>query len=398
MNPPLPYGRQTVGDEEIALVRQVLRSDWLTQGPQVPRFERALAEACGAPHAVAVANGTLALYLACRAAGLGPGDRFLTSPLTFAATANAGLLCGAEPVFADVQEATGNLDPDLAERALAADPRIKVVLPVHLAGLPCDLERLAAAAAGRGALVIEDACHALGGRWRDRAGAWHAVGACGHAAMTCFSFHPVKTITTGEGGAVTTADPELARRLDLLRNHGITRDPERLRERHGGWYYEMHELGINARLTDLQAAIGLAQLQRLARWRQRRGELVRRYDQGLRGVPGLTVQARPQGEDGACWHLMIVRSRWRDRLYRGLHQAGILAQVHYLPVHLHPYYRDRFGTGPGDFPRAERHYAEAVSLPLYPGLSDEDCDRVIRTVTALQEEAAAEPAAGPDHG
>lgn len=398
MNAPLPYGRQSIGEEEIGLVQDVLRSDWLTQGPTVPRFEQALAAACDAPFAVAAANGTLALYLACRAAGLGPGDRFLTSPITFAATANAAVLCGAEPVFADIDLATGNLDCDQVEAALAADPRIRVVLPVHLGGLVGDLEKLTAAARRYGAVVIEDACHAVGGQWRDRAGAWHRVGSCRHAAMACFSFHPVKNITTGEGGAVLTRDPDLAEKLALLRTHGITRDPGRMREHHGGWYYEMHDLGLNARLTDLQAAIGLAQLARLEAWRRRRLALVERYDQGLRDLPAVATQARPAGEDRTCWHLMIVRSSRRDALYRGLHEAGILAQVHYIPVHLQPYYRDRFGTGPGDHPRAERHYAETISLPLYPGLTDDQCDRVIEAVRTLLKDAPALRETDDRHG
>ncbi|MGD9546738.1 MAG: UDP-4-amino-4,6-dideoxy-N-acetyl-beta-L-altrosamine transaminase [Candidatus Krumholzibacteriia bacterium] len=380
MTRDLPYGRQTLGPEEEDLVREVLRSDWLTQGPRVPDFERDLAAVCGAPCAVAVNNGTSALYLACRAAGLQPGDLFLTTPVTFAATANAGLLCGAEPVFADVDPETGNLDIGAVAAALETHPRIKAILPVHLGGRICDLEALDELAGRHEAVVIEDACHALGGAWPARDGKVHPVGSCARSLMTCFSFHPVKTITTGEGGAITTCDPELDEKLRMLRTHGITRDPRLLHENHGPWYYEMHDLGINARLTDIQAAVGIVQLRRLETWRRRRRELVQRYDSGLAAVPEVAVQRRPRGEDLTCWHLMIIRAPRRDDLFAHLGAAGIRAQVHYLPLHLHPYYRERFGFAAGDFPGAEAYYAQALSLPLFPAMTDGDCDRVIEAV------------------
>ena len=311
MTGPLPYGRQSLGPEEEELVREVLRSDWLTQGPRVQEFERGLAEACKVPHAVAVSSGTAALYLACRAARLGPGDRFLTTPVTFASTANAGVMCGAEPVFCDIDPATGNLDPGAVEKALATDPAIKVILPVHLGGRVCDLEAMADLAGRYAAVLIEDACHALGGQWQGKDHRWRTVGACDLSAMSCFSFHPVKTITTAEGGAIATGDPQLADRLRLLAGHGITRDPDQLQENHGPWYYEMHELGINARLSDLQAAIGIAQLGKLPRWQQRRLELVQRYDAAFADLAEVSVQQRPTGQDRTCWHLMIIRTRGR---------------------------------------------------------------------------------------
>jgi dTDP-4-amino-4,6-dideoxygalactose transaminase len=351
----------------------------LTQGPRGPEFEAALAASCGSAHAVAVANGTLALWLACRAAGLGPGDRFIVPAITFVATANAGVLCGAEPVFVDIDPRTLTLDPAKTEAALMTVPRIKAILPVHLGGRVADLPAIKSLADRYGALVIEDACHAIGTRWQDEGGAWHRVGDGSHGVMTCFSFHPVKSVTTGEGGAVTTNDPVLAERLALLRTHGITREPARLQRRDGPWYYEMHELGINARLTDMQAAMGIVQLQKLGRLRQRRLDLVRRYDEAFAGLPGLTTQARPQ-PDESCWHLMIVRADARDELYDALAAARIGSQVHYFPVHLQPYYRRTFGTGPGLCPEAEAYYRQALSLPLFPTLSDADQARVIREV------------------
>lgn len=375
----LPYGRQDVGGEEIRRVRDVLESDWLTQGPRVPEFEAALAASCGAAHAVAAANGTLALWLACRAAGLGPGDRFIVPAITFVATANAGVMCGAEPVFVDIDPDTLTLDPARTEAALLADPRIRAILPVHLGGRVADLPALKRLADRHGAIIIEDACHAIGTRWRDEGGAWHRVGDGSHGVMTCFSFHPVKSITTGEGGAITTNDPALAERMALLRTHGITREPARLERQDGPWYYEMHELGLNARMTDMQAALGLVQLQKLERLRRRRLDLVQRYDRGLARLDGLRMQARPD-PDETCWHLMIVRAAARDGLHASLAAAGIGSQVHYYPVHLQPFYRRRFGTAEGQCPVAEQYYREALSLPLFPTMSDSDHSRVIKAV------------------
>ncbi len=386
----LPYGRQDVGGEELRRVRDVLESDWLTQGPRVPAFEKALAESCGAAHAVAVANGTLALWLACRAAGLGPGDRFIVPAITFVATANAGVLCGAEPVFVDIDPETLTLDPAKTEAALLADPRIKAILPVHLGGRVAELPALAALAARHGAVVIEDACHAIGTRWQDDTGAWHRVGDGSHGLMTCFSFHPVKSITTGEGGAITTNDPALAEQLALLRTHGITREPARLERQDGPWYYEMHDLGPNARLTDLQAAIGLVQLQKLERLKKRRLELVQRYDHAFAKLASVRPQARPTPDD-SCWHLYIVRTEARDELYRELAAERIGTQVHYYPVHLQPYYRRRFGTGPGLCPAAEAYYEQALSLPLFPTLGDADQKRVITAVRKFHARRTSEP-------
>lgn len=382
MTARLPYGKQTIGPEEHALVREVLQSDWLTQGPRLGEFEKALARLCQVRHAFAVTNGTDALLLACRVAGLGPGDRFITTPNTFAATANAAVMCGAEPVFVDIDPGTLNIDPDLVEKALAADPTIKVILPVHFAGHVCQLDRLADLARQYSVIIIEDACHAIGGMWQDQNLQWHPVGSCARSTLTCFSFHPVKCMTTGEGGAVTTNDDQLAQKLALLRSHGITKDESMLEKNDGGWYYEMHDLGINARLTDLQAAIGLAQLRNLPQWQQRRLDLVKQYDADLGSIDQVSTQTRPTGEDRHCYHLMIIRTTRRRELYDFLHSQGILVQVHYSPLHLQPYYRRTFGTQAGLCPEAEKYYSEALSLPLFPAMSDDD---QVRTVNAVRE-------------
>ena len=383
MTDKIPYGRQSIGQEEHSIVQQVLDSNWLTQGPLLVEFENALAELCEAKHAVAVANGTMALYLSCRAADLGPGDKFLTTPMTFAATANVGLMCGAEPVFADIDPDTLNIDPEQVAKALTEHPEIKIMLPVHFGGLMCDLDRLADLAEQHKVTIIEDACHAIGGDWQGRDGKWHATGSCHRTAMTTFSFHPVKSMTTGEGGAITTESDELADRLRLLRGHGITRDPARLAKNDGGWYYEMQELGINARLTDLQAALGMHQLKQLPGWKQQRLDLVRKYGEKLADIPGVRPVTSTNESDRSCYHLMIIRSDRRRQLYDHLHSQGILAQVHYIPVHLQPYYRQRFGFAEGDFPNTEKYYSEALSLPLFPTLTDQEQDRVVKAIKEI---------------
>ncbi len=376
----IPYGRQSIGPEEHDLIQQVLGSNWLTQGPRLVEFEKALADFCDSPHAVAVANGTMALYLACLAADLGQGDKFLTTPMTFAATANAGLYCGARPVFADIDPATLNIDPVQVAEKLEQHPEIKVMLPVHFGGLMCDLDRLADLAEQHNVTIIEDSCHAIGSHWRSRGKTLHAAGSCHRTAMTCFSFHPVKSMTTGEGGAITTNDDALAERLRLLRSHGITRDERLLEKNDGGWYYEMHELGINARLTDLQAVLGIHQLKQLPRWGGRRLELVQRYRKKLAGISGIETVTGGLDDDQNCYHLMIIRTDRRRELYDFLHSRDILVQVHYTPVHLQPYYRKKFGFAEGDFPQAEKYYRECLSLPLFPNLTDQDQDRVIAAI------------------
>ncbi len=386
----LPYGRQTVDDDDIRAVVEVLRSDWLTQGPVVERFERSLADLCEAEHAVAVSSGTAALHLAALAAGFGPGDVVITTPLTFVATANSVLYVGAEPRFADVDPETLNLDPSALERVLddpARSGRVRGVVPVHFGGLPADLERIGAAARDRGLVVIEDASHALGAAWRDGDRRWHPVGCCARSDMTTFSFHPVKHMTTGEGGAVLTNRSDLADRLRRLRTHGIERDPSRLGRADGPWSYEMQELGFNYRITDFQCALGLAQLGRLEVWLDRRAALVARYRAAFASEPRVRSVTVPSWARPA-WHLFTVELPARDAAYRRLRERGIGVQVHYLPVHLHPYYRKLLGTREGDFPAAEAYYRRALSLPLFPALADADADRVIEEVLAAVRETA----------
>ncbi|MDR2528633.1 MAG: UDP-4-amino-4,6-dideoxy-N-acetyl-beta-L-altrosamine transaminase [Synergistaceae bacterium] len=382
---PLTYGRQWVDDDDVTEVVNVLRGDWLTQGPLVERFEEALAEYIGARHVVAFSSGTAALHGAVAAAGLGEGDRLLTTPLTFAATANAALYVGSEPVFADIYEGTLCLSPLKAERKLEELPRkIKAIAPVSFGGYPFDIEPFQIMAKDYGAALIEDACHSLGGArdgnyWR-RGGA-RKVGL--DADMTVFSFHPVKHITTGEGGAVATGNAEYARRLRLFRNHGITRDPSAFEDISSDpWHNEMQMLGFNYRLSDIHCALGLSQLKRLDMFVARRRELAELYRKHMAGLEGVY---QPPARDGHAYHLFPIRvaPALRAALFTHLAENGIRLQVHYPPVPLHPYYRKRFGYKKGDFPEAEKFYAEAISLPLFPSMKDEDVTRVVDCVKSF---------------
>lgn len=372
----IPYGRQDISAEDIAAVVAVLQSDFLTQGPAVPRFEAAVARYCGANQAVAVNSATSALHLACLALGLGPGDRLWTSPNTFVASANCARYCGAEVDFVDIDPATGNLSvPALSEkleRAERAGTLPKIVVPVHFAGLACDMAAIHALAQCYGFRIIEDASHAIGASYRDE-----PVGSGRYSDITVFSFHPVKIITTGEGGMALTHDDALAARMRRLRNHGITREPgEMTAAPEGPWYYQQIELGYNYRMTDLQAALGASQLSRLESYVARRRQLAERYDALLDGLP-LQRPGRSAGAQSA-WHLYVVRLHdpaRRGAVFAALRAAGFGVQVHYIPVHTQPYYR-ALGFQPGDFPHAEAHYRTAISLPLYPGLTESDQDRV----------------------
>jgi UDP-4-amino-4,6-dideoxy-N-acetyl-beta-L-altrosamine transaminase len=376
----IPYSRQSLAPEDIEAVVDVLRSDFLTQGPLPGRFEAALATYCGSRHAVAVSHGTAALHLACAAIDLGPGDLLWTSAITFVASANCGRYCGADVDFVDVDPASGLIDIGaLAAKLLGAerDGRLPAVLiPVHFAGQCCDMTAIQDLAKRYGFRVIEDACHALGARHRGA-----AAGSCRWSDMAVFSFHPVKSIATGEGGAVTTNDAALAARLRLLASHGITRDPAQLeRPDEGGWYYEQVALGWNYRITDMQAALGLSQMQRLDRMVQARRDRAARYHAALASLP--LALPRHEPHDESAWHLYVVQlagAELRRTVYEALRADGIGAQVHYIPVHLQPYYRRR-DFKPGDFPAAEAYYRGALSLPLYPTLTQEDQDRVIASL------------------
>lgn len=384
----IPYGRQCVDQADIDAVVSVLQSDWLTQGPTIERFEQAVAERCQADFAVAVCNATAALHIACLAAGLGPGDRLWTTPNTFLASANCGRYCGAEVDFVDIDPLTWNLDAYALKAKLEAaqdnGTLPKVLVAVAFAGQSCDMRMLAELAERYGFTIIEDASHAVGASYAGR-----PVGCGDFAAMTVFSFHPVKIITSAEGGMVLTNRRDLAERLQRLRSHGMTRDPGQMTEpSHGPWYYQQVELGFNYRITDLQAALGLSQLNKLDGFIERRRELVARYDRLLAYLP-LTLPS-PQPEAESAWHLYVVRLQL-DRInlshrqvFEGLRAAGIGVNLHYIPVHLQPYYRD-LGFAEGDFPQAERYYAEAISLPLFPLLSDEQQDFVVEQLRRLTE-------------
>ena len=377
----IPYGRQDIRQDDIDAVVEVLRSDFLTQGPAVPAFEAAVAEAAGAEHAVAMNSATSALHVACAALDLGPGDVLWTSPVTFVASANCARYCGAEVDFVDIEPATGNMCPDRLEEKLAAADRAgrlpKILVPVHLAGQSCDMARIGALARRYGVRVIEDASHAIGGRYRDA-----AVGACAHSDITVFSFHPVKIVTSGEGGAAVTQDAALSNRMARLRSHGITRDPEEMTHAPDGpWYYQQVELGWNYRMTDIQAALGRAQMERLHDCVARRNALAERYDALLADLP-LT---RPGRADGvlSAFHLYVIRvAADRHRaVFEGLRARGVGVNLHYIPVHLQPYYR-RLGFGPGNFPEAERYYAEAISIPLFATMTDAMQDAVVAALSA----------------
>jgi len=371
----LPYGRQTVTDADIEAVVEVLRSDWLTTGPKVAEFEEAFAARVDAKHAVSFTSGTAALHGAAFAAGLKSGDEAITTPLTFAATANCILYQNATPVFADVSADTLNLDPEQVERKLS--PQTRAIFAVDYAGHPADLDPILELAKRKGLTVIEDACHALGAEYRGR-----RVGSI--ADMTVFSFHPVKHITTGEGGMVTTNDPEFAETLRRFRNHGISSDA-RQRQSAGQWHYEMVLLGFNYRLPDIACALGLEQLKRLDTNLARRREISARYTAAFREVGGVIAPTvRP--EVNPAWHLypiqidsQILRTD-RAQMFRALRAENIGVNVHYIPVHLHPYYRERFGYKGGEFPVAERAYSGLISLPMFHGMSDRDAGDVIEAV------------------
>lgn len=376
---PIPYGRQTIEDDDVAAVVEVLRGDWLTQGPHVASFEEAFARECDAPHAVAFSSGTAALHAAAHVAGLGPGEELLSSSITFAASANCAAYVGATPTFADVDPATVNVSAETVRAALTA--RTRVVVPVHFAGLPAPVAQIRALV-GDGVRIIEDAAHALGARTADG-----PVGSCRHSDMAIFSFHPVKAITSGEGGMVTTRCVELAQRLREFRTHAMVRDSARLERDEGGWYSEQQDLGYNYRLTDIQAALGSSQLAKLERFIARRNDLAERYRTLLADVEQLELPAAATDGQHHAYHLFVVRHRdgagARRRMYDGLRERGILAQVHYLPVYLHPWYRHTYGYEVGLCPAAEAYYSSCLSLPCFPTLSAEEQERVVDAVREL---------------
>ncbi len=382
----IPYARQDITAQDIEALVETCQSDFLTQGPRVPEFERQLAAYCWAGHAVATSSATAALHLACLALDLGPGDWLWTSPITFVASANCALYCGASVDFVDIDPKTYNMSVDALEAKLRAAEKTgrlpKVVMPVHMCGQPCDMQAIAHLRERYGFRVIEDASHALGARERGT-----PVGACTHSDVTVFSFHPVKIITTGEGGMATSNDARLADRMRRLRSHGITREPEAMTHAPDGpWYYQQLELGFNYRMSDLQAALGLSQLSRLDAYVARRHEIAGHYDRQLARLAITTPYCR--AEACSAWHLYVVSLQGsadaarRLDIFNQLRAKGIGVNVHYIPVHTQPYYQAR-GFAPKNFPAAMDYYQRAISLPMYPGLSAEELQLVVSAMAEV---------------
>lgn len=381
----IPYGRQEITQADIDAVVTVLQSEYLTQGPMVPRFEQVVADYCLANHALAVNSATSALHIACLALGLRPGDRFWTSPITFVASANCGLYCGGQVDFVDINPHTYNMCPQALERKLISAEQAgclpKLVVAVHLCGQPCEMEAIHNLSLRFGFKVIEDASHAIGGRYKGE-----PIGNCRYSDITVFSFHPVKIITTGEGGMALTNNAELAARMGLLRSHGITRDPAFMTHKpDGSWYYQQIDLGFNYRMTDLQAALGVSQMRRLNQYVTRRHYLAQRYNGLLADVPVTTPWQQPASYSGL--HLYVIRlqldniNHCHRQVFESLRNQGIGVNLHYIPIHAQPYYQS-MGFNVGDFPEAERYYSEAITLPLYPTMTESQQDEV---VAALRE-------------
>jgi len=382
----IPYGRQDINQQDIDAVVDVLKSDFLTQGPQVPLFEQAVMNVCGAHYAVAVNSATSALHIACLALGLGKGDWLWTTPNTFVASANCGLYCGAQVDFVDIDPRTYNLcAKELEKKLIAAETAgtlPKVVVPVHFSGQPCDMQAIHTLAKKYGFKVIEDASHAIGGKYQGE-----PIGNCRYSDITVFSFHPVKIVTTAEGGMATTNSPELAQKLDLLRSHGITRDADLMtKPMDGPWYYQQVDLGFNYRMTDLQAALGVSQMQRLNAFVTKRHELAQRYDTLLKDLPVTLPWQHPDSYSGL--HLYVIRlqldkiNKTHLEVFEGLREAGILVNLHYIPVHMQPYYQE-MGFEVGQFPQAEQYYREAISIPMFPTMTEEQQNEVVAVLGEL---------------
>lgn len=376
----IPYGRQEISQQDIDAVVEVLKSDFLTQGPKVPEFEQVVAGHVGASFGVAVNSATSALHIACAALGLGPEDWLWTSPVTFVASANCGLYCGAKVDFVDIDPRTYNLCPEALERKLELASREKrlpkVVVPVHLCGQPCDMARIKALSERYGFRIVEDASHAIGGRYQG-----DFIGNCRYSDITVFSFHPVKIVTTAEGGMAVTNNHELAQRMEMLRSHGITRDPALMtHEPDGPWYYQQVDLGFNYRMTELQAALGISQMARVDDFVARRHELARRYDELLADMPVVTPWQHSDSYSGL--HLYVIRLKLAEiacshrEVFEALRDQGIGVNLHYIPVHTQPYYA-AMGYAPGDFPEAMAYYREAISIPMYHGLTFDQQDTVV---------------------
>jgi len=367
----LPYGRQWLDEDDIQAVVDVLRSDWLTTGPKVREFEEAVAEFSGTAHAVAVNSGTAALHAAAFALGIGPGDEVIVPPMTFAASSNCILYLGGTPVFVDVEPDTLNIDPQKIEAAIT--DKTKAIIAVDFAGQPCNHDAIRAIADRHGLAVIQDAAHSFGTAYKGQ-----PVGR--QNELTTFSFHPVKPITTGEGGMIVTDNTEYAEAMRKLRSHGISAD-HRQRAEKGTWHYEMTDLGFNYRISDIQCALGLSQLRKLPEWIKRRQEIARHYDEAFGELPIEPLVTRP--ENSHAYHIYVVRFPERSRVFTALRKEGIGVNVHYIPVHLHPYYQQHLGTGPGLCPVAEAAYEKIISLPVFPRMTDADIEDVITAVRKI---------------
>lgn len=367
----IPYGRQTIEEDDIQAVMEVLRSDYLTTGPKVAEFEKTVADYVGAKYAVAVSNGTAALHIACLAAGIKEGDEVITTPITFAASANCVLYCGGKPVFADIKQDSYNIDPEDIERKIT--PQTKAIIPVHYTGQPCEMDAIHELARKHSLLVIEDAAHALGADYKGK-----RIGSM--SDMTEFSFHPVKPITTGEGGMVVTNNEDLYKRLSLFRTHGITRDENMMTENEGGWYYQQLELGYNYRITDIQCALGVSQMKKLDRFVKVRREIAHRYDEAFKDVSGIQIPFQAEGCNNS-WHLYMIQILDKDRkaVFDALREKRIGVNVHYIPVYQFPYYQAH-GYQNVCCPNAEAFYKRAISLPIHPSLTEEQQKYVIDAV------------------
>ena len=373
----IPYGKQTIEQDDIQAVVDVLKSDFLTTGPKIAEFEQTVADYVGAKYAVAISNGTSALHAACFAAGIGPGDEVITTPLTFAASANCVLYCGGTPVFADVDPKTYNIDPEDIRRKIT--DRTKAIIAVHLAGQPCDMDAIHSIAREHGLIVIEDGAHALGSVYKGK-----KVGSM--SDMTTFSFHPVKPITTGEGGMIVTDNEYFYKKMVLFRSHGITRDDSMMTRNDGPWFYQQFDLGYNYRITDIQCALGCSQMKKLDRFLARRKEIVARYNEAFADCDNIITPYQLSDTESG-WHLYIVQVKNCDRkqVFENMREKGIGVNVHYIPVYMHPYYQEH-GYENVHCANAEEIYSHIISLPLYPGLTSEQQDYVIDTLKSLCEE------------
>lgn len=373
----IPYGKQTIEQDDIQAVVDVLKSDFLTTGPKIAEFEQTVADYVGAKYAVAISNGTSALHAACFAAGIGPGDEVITTPLTFAASANCVLYCGGTPVFADVDPKTYNIAPEDIRRKIT--DRTKAIIAVHLAGQPCDMDAIHSIAHEHGLIVIEDGAHALGSVYKGK-----KVGSM--SDMTTFSFHPVKPITTGEGGMIVTDNEDFYKKMILFRSHGITRDDSMMTRNDGPWFYQQFDLGYNYRITDIQCALGCSQMKKLDRFLARRKEIVARYNEAFADCDNIITPYQLSDTESG-WHLYIVQVKKCDRrqVFENMREKGIGVNVHYIPVYMHPYYQEH-GYENVHCANAEEIYSHIISLPLYPGLTSEQQDYVIDTLKSLCEE------------